>query len=429
MIDPLDDQIREALARVVQTAPTPRPYDDLGTQVEQRAATNKHRWVAVAAGVVALAGVAGVALAIQARDGGSSPATIPSVPSSHSDVTTAPSTTASTAPVSAPTTGRPPLPDPAGFSAGAFPDVPDGSLDAGAGDLIGVTADGTISLYADVLAAEPPAPVALAGHPAPGRFLYPLDAVALNGSLISDLPIELDSGLAQVTTISRPQSAPVPLVSGRLGAVSHDGTRFVVREREGVRNELAVYDALRGTVARRGMAAFPPYQAGDPAFVWSEDDRELYSFTPHNGERQAEFTRIDSATLDVIDSTVIEDWGLDGRLGASKHVFFVGMWDGQALFIADDGAISAYAVPEMSPVEIEVPHWLSVFTPTGAVTSYDIAADGTTAVWIDTGTTYVQRSGEAPVAVRDDLVQAAFVDAVNTAPSKPATTRPSPLRR
>lgn len=412
--DALDRLVREAVATLVHTAPAPRPYGELAI------APAPHRpgrwWVAVAAAVIALAGVVGMAAAIQSRDRGSAPATIPAATSLPAPEATDHATTPATA-STVPTT-RPPLPDPTGMTTGPFPDVPRGSIDAAPGDLLGLTTDGNVSLYRDPLAADPGEPVILAdGFLTPGRIFVGLAAVGpVNGSLLTNLPVDFETDQpSQVTTLSQPGAQPVPLVNGSLGDVSHDGTRFLVHEHVGVRNELAAYDIANGTVTRRGTAAFP---GGGGTLLWSDDDRELYSYVADNGERQAVLTRIDSTTLEVVDSTVVEEWDL-GHFGPTDHPFLLGVWDGYLMFATGNAGIRAYTMPGMIPADLEVPAWLP--TVTNVVTSLDIAADGRTAAWVGNGTTYVQTVGSEPVAVRDNLVEVAFVDPVTAdTPAPPA---------
>ncbi|HWL41947.1 MAG TPA: sigma factor [Ilumatobacter sp.] len=386
--DELDEAIRATVHELVATAPPPRPFDQLDRRLVEPSEPrpgHTRRWSAVAAAVIVALGLGALVVGIQVRSGATTPATDPTVAPPHP-------TTGPTGPDVA--TTRPPLPDPGGLTVEALPEFPAGQIHATSDDLVALTESGDLWWHPGALGDTPGEPVQVAeGHPP----LLVNVVGSVNGSLITNFPASFDQPAAQITAITAPLATPTVVADGSILTTSHDGTRILVQlDSGGVAPGIAVFDLAENQLTRRGQAGFAN---GQP--VWSADDRELYVLDPWTRGNRSEITRVDSVTLEPVDTTVVGQ-AEPGRIPDGGWPY--GVWRDRLVVSGRDGQLRLLDVADFSEAGDDVP-WDVPPDPTW----FELSPDGETAAWVVAGDAYLQRAGGEPILWQSGVRQVSFV--------------------
>lgn len=455
MNDPLDDKLRDAVAQVARAAPPPVPFDQLdrerlGGPVRPGSGSGRQRmWLAIAAGVIVVAGVGAVAW-VGSRDTTTAPATIPNAPPEPTSAdtvvtpTTAPVTTPGTMPATTPATEPVPTEptEPATTAPTATPEptvqglfptagtesftalAPSGAIDAALGDVVSLAVDGDLWLHPGAYdppqyGRSPAEPIRLVDgedprveHEEMGPNVVSWVGGFVNGALIYGDCCEPVAG--NVYAVSEPEGRPVNLSYGWSATPDVSGRRWAIVNDYSL--QLLDYDTGRSYY--RDMNDRDMNEDGEylniSEVIWSPDGRELWILGWSNAAgyhlirytADAALTEIDRHVLAESEGDFPTSWfSYVGRLPDGTTVLTRSVHTGEGststlAFLAADGTLDERDAPWALPAD---------------ALSVDLSPDGTTLLYTVDDTAYLAREGQEPIVWSDDIRAAWFV----TTPAMP----------
>lgn len=432
MNDPLDRPIRDAVAAAAAAAPEPVPYDRLDEHPVGNAVARRRWGLSLAAGLIAVAGVAGVAVALASRSGGdvgstptgtgtapapetttvatSTPAATTAVATSAPAATVSSSTPTSTPPSAPPTTASVPsaadaalFPAPGTEAGGASNGAPSGSIDAGPGDLVGVTADGDLWLYPGAF--DPPQYGRTPGEPVrlvdlgdprepvlEGEGPNGVDDVGgfVNGALVYSECCEPVAGT--IAVVSEPDGPKALWTYGWAVEADPTGRRWANAGMGGV--SLTWIDTGRTAGYWTDAAPDGSYQQFHDV-AWSPDLTELWALaTVYDDDRldvvlvrlaiaPDGLTEVERRNLHTTNGVSTAMYGFAGRLPDGTVVMIERTDTAATAVLLGDGA---RALERPAPWELPA--------DAGRVS---VSPDGTTLAYMVGDTAFLQREGQAPV--------------------------------
>jgi len=424
-----DDPIRDAVHRMVASAPPPVPFEQLDRSTPPP--HSRRWWVAAAAGVIAVAGVAGIAWVTQRSDDQVSPATVPPVPT-VTTTETAPATTAApetTAPVDT-TVPTPVITPPDAPADGLFPVAgevqsftaiaPSGSIDAAPGDMVTLSVDGDLYLHPGAFdpaqyGRSPAAPIRLVDMSDPrdvvleGEGPNVVSSVGgfVNGALIYADCCEPVSG--NIYSLAEPGGPRSNFAVGWSAAPDASGRRWATVNDYAL--QLLDFGTGRG-YSRTLETGSEHFHVGE--VLWSADGAELWVLGwSHSGGVQLVRYTADSSLSEIERHVLTEP---DGNVPTTSFSFAGRRADGTAVLteIRQEGATVVSSLAFVGPDgnrAIVDPLW----NLPGDATGLTVSPDGTTLAYTVDNTAYLLREGQDPVEWGTDISRVWFV----TTPAMP----------